>query len=259
MLEVNLKVIFQFLYFALGSMVANLMMGIGLSHSGGNLGKKLRNVAFSSMLERSMGWYDNSEHSAGELTNILSADVEAVESLTGLPLGFRIRVLSSIVTGVIVSLIFSLEIGMVVIACVPIIMSAGVIQACCAKRQLKANTNGPSPPTIMEQGLRGITSVQAYNLEQKVGNDYETALLPESTDKVKTGMIAGFVFGFSQFAIFLSFAIIFFVGSQLLINMQLHFTDFFTALLSIMFGALGASQVSADFNSRALGKKCAAK
>jgi ATP-binding cassette subfamily B (MDR/TAP) protein 1 len=124
MLHVNLKIIYQFLYFALGSLVANLMVGIGLSRSGSNLGKKLRTVAFSSMLERSIGWYDDAEHTTGELTTMLSADVEAVESLAGLPLGFRVRVLSSIVTGVVVSLVYSLKIGLVAIACVPIIMSA---------------------------------------------------------------------------------------------------------------------------------------
>ena len=212
MLEVNLRIIYQFLYFALGSFVANFMVGFGLSRSGSNLGKKLRKTAFSSMLERSMGWYDEAEHTTGELTTILSADVEAVESLTGLPLGFRLRVLSSIVTGVAVSLSFSLKIGLVAIACVPIIMMAGLVQVCCAKRNIRSRYSGPSPPTIMEQGLRGITSVQAYNLERKVGDDYETALLPASSDKVKSGVVAGFVFGFSQFAIFLSFAIIFYVS-----------------------------------------------
>lgn len=145
------------------------------------------------------------------------------------------------------------------LACVPIIMSAGLVQVCCAKRQMRSKLDGPSPATIMEQGLRGIASVQAYNLEKKVGNDYDAALLPDVGDKVKSGMIAGFVFGFSQFAIFLSFAVIFYVGSNLLINMELYFADFFTALLSVMFGALGASSVSADFNSRTRGRKAAAR
>lgn len=34
MLEVNLAVIYQFFYFALAPVVANLMVGIGLSRSG---------------------------------------------------------------------------------------------------------------------------------------------------------------------------------------------------------------------------------
>jgi ATP-binding cassette subfamily B (MDR/TAP) protein 1 len=112
----------------------------------------------------------------------------------------------------------------------------------------------------MEQGLRGIASVQAYNLENKVGDDYEAALLHDAVDNFYREWSQGSsTYGFSQFAIFLSFAVIFFVGSNLLINMELYFADFFIALLSVMFGALGASSVSADFNSRATGKKCAAR
>jgi ATP-binding cassette subfamily B (MDR/TAP) protein 1 len=69
----------KFLYFALASLVGNCMVGYGLANSGSNLGAKLRNLSFGSMLKRSMGWFDLPEHSTGELTNILGADVESGE------------------------------------------------------------------------------------------------------------------------------------------------------------------------------------
>ena len=92
----------------------------------------------------------------------------------------------------------------------------------------------------MEQGLRGIASVQAYGLESKVGADYEVSLEPESNGKVKQGMVAGAVFGFTQFSVFVSFALVFFVGSQLLVQVKIDFISFFTSVLAVMFGALGA-------------------
>ena len=202
------------------------------------------------MLKRSMGWYDLPENTTGELTTILGADIEAVEGLTGLPLGYRIRVCASLIAGVAIALAFSVTIGLVAMACVPLIMVAGMVQACCMKKKFVDPDDGLSPPTIMEQGLRGITSVQAYNLESKVGDDYERALEPESAGKVKDGIIAGSVFGFSQCAVFVSFAIVFAVGSKLLVNGDIDFVSFFTSVLAVMFGALGAAQVSADFNSR---------
>lgn len=58
---------------------------------------------------------------------------------------------------------------------------------------------------------------------------------------------------------FVSFAVVFAVGSHLLINGKIGFTDFFTSVLAVMFGALGASQVSADFNSRQRGLISAAR
>ena len=257
MLERNLRFISFFFIFALASLIGNVMVGIGLSRSGSNLGVRLRSTSFKCMLKKSMGWFD--ENTVGELTTILGADVEAAEGLVGLPLGFRIRVLSSLVTGVCVALSYSWRIGLVALACVPFIGAAGVLQVCCTKKKSEYESGGLSPATILEQGLRGITSVQAYNLEPKVGDDYDTALVPESKGKVREGLITGAVFGFSQMAVFVSFAVVFFVGSLLLVNGDIAFVNFFTAVLSVMFGALGASQVSADFNSRQRGLMSAAR
>lgn len=256
MLEKNLRFIALFYIFALASLVGNVMVGIGLSRSGSNLGARLRSSSFRCMLKRSMGWFD--DNTVGELTTILGADVEAAEGLVGLPLGFRVRVLTSLVTGVCVALAYSWRIGLVALACVPFIGIAGVLQVCFAKKKSKYES-GLSPATILEQGLRGITSVQAYNLEPKVGDDYDMALVPESEGKVREGLITGAVFGFSQMAVFVSFAIVFFVGSLLLVNGDIAFVNFFTSVLSVMFGALGASQVSADFNSRQRGLIAAAR
>jgi ATP-binding cassette subfamily B (MDR/TAP) protein 1 len=126
-------------------------------------------------------------------------------------------------------------------------MIAGVVQGACAGKRYATERDGLSPATILEQGLRGITSVQAYNLQAIVGNDYSTALAPESKGNVRQGVIAGAVYGFSQAAIFFSFAIIFYVGSQMLVQQKVSFVEFFVPILSVMFGALGASQVSGRF------------
>jgi ATP-binding cassette subfamily B (MDR/TAP) protein 1 len=263
----NLSHISKFLYFALASLVGNCMVGYGLANSGSNIGAKLRSLSFGWMLKHSMGWFDLPEHSTGELTNILGADVEAVETLVGLPLGFRVRVLTSVITGVAIALAYALQIGLVAIACVPFIMMAGMVQVCCSRKKMAQSSKGPSHATIMEQALRGIASVQAYNLESKVGDDYEKALEPESSGKVKSGMIAGAVFGFSQMAgewqttlyfpirsdlklmfgslryqVFVSFAVVFAVGSKLMVEATIGFESFFTSVLAVMFGALGASQ-----------------
>ena len=75
MVETNIPYIGKFLYFALASLVGHGMVGFGLSRSGSKLGAKLRNLAFSSMIKKSMGWFDL--NTTGELTTILGADIEA--------------------------------------------------------------------------------------------------------------------------------------------------------------------------------------
>mmetsp|Transcript_29626 Transcript_29626/g.43687 ORF Transcript_29626/g.43687 Transcript_29626/m.43687 type:complete len:534 (-) Transcript_29626:101-1702(-) len=204
-----------------------------------------------------MGWFDLPEHSTGELTSRLGADAETVAGVTGIQLGYRVRVISNLVAGVTIALIYDWRIGLVACACVPLIMLAGVVQGICLGRRFVSK--GISPNTLLEQGLRGITSVQAYNLQTKVGDDYAAALKPEIANNTKRGFFAGIVFGFSQFSVFLSFSIIFYYGSQLLVDQDVDFVGFFVPVLSVMFGALGASQVSADFQSTRDGKAAAAR
>lgn len=133
---------------------------------------------------------------------------------------------------------------------VPMIMGAAVVQKICFSRRFVKKAEGLSPATILEQGLRGIAAVQAYNLEEKVGDDFSQSLKPEAAGKVKLGIISGLVYGFSQFAIFASFALVFYVGAILLTTQGMLFVDFFTSILAVMFGAIGVASVNADFKSK---------
>jgi len=78
MLQANMNFIVKFFYFALASLVGNMLVGYGLGRSGTNLAQNLRVKSFDSMMKRSMGWFDMPEHTTGDLTSVLGADVEAV-------------------------------------------------------------------------------------------------------------------------------------------------------------------------------------
>jgi len=71
--------------------------------------------------------------------------------------------------------------------------------------------------------------------------------------------VAGIVYGFSQFSVFASFAIVFLVGSILLTQVKISFVQFFTPVLAVMFGAFGAAQVSAEFTSLQEARAAAAR
>lgn len=207
MLANNRIYILSFLILGAGALIGNIMAGCGFSVSGYRLTKRMRQQVFEAMVRRDMGWFDFPEHSTGELTTRLEADAEMVAKVTGWALGYRVRVIATLIAGVTIALYFAWQVGLVTLACVPLIMGAAIIQKVCMSRRFAKDTGGLSPPTLLEQGLRGIASVQAYGLEDKMCDDYNVALIPESNGKVQMGAVAGFVFGFSQFAVFVTFAV----------------------------------------------------
>jgi ABC-type multidrug transport system fused ATPase/permease subunit len=247
-----------FLALAVGALLGNMAMASGFSVSGFRLSRRMRIITFEKIVRHSMGWFDYPEHSTGELTIRLEEDAEAVASVTGWALGYNIQVISSLVSGIIISLSFSWQIGLVAIACIPFIMFASFVQAKCTK-YAQFKQQGVSSSTILEQGLREISLVQAYSLQEKVADDYDNALAPFSKHKVKEGAIAGFVFGFSQFAIFTTFSLLFYAGVQLMVKGQVSFTNFFTALLAVMFAAFSLGQANSDFDAQRNGEEAAAR
>ncbi|CAB9520582.1 Lactococcin-G-processing and transport ATP-binding protein LagD [Seminavis robusta] len=257
MVEANSENILYFLILAAGALVGNIISGIGFSVSGYRLSGKMRTLVFEAILRRNIGWFDVPEHSVGELTSRLEADAEEVAKITGWALGYKVRMISSLVAGITIALVFSWRIGLAAIACIPIIMASSFVQVYCIRRQIAAAQEGLSPESIFENGLRGIEAVQSYGLQVKVGEDYSKALIPQSKRHARMGLTSGLAFGLSQFAMFGSFAIIFFVGAQLLVAGKVGFVEFFTPILSIMFGTVGVSQVNADFNAQQDGLRAA--
>ena len=249
MREQNTMLSLCFLALAAASLLGNMAMGCGFSVAGFRLTRRLRVLCFEKIMRQSIAWFDYSENSTGELTERLEADAEAVNKVTGWNLGQQIQVFSSLACGIVISLSFSWQIGLIAIGCVPLIMGAAFVQAKCTRRRVVKH-DGVSSATILERGLDNIALIQAYDLSEKVSDQYSASLAPVAKDKVRQGVISGAVFGFSQFAIFCTFAVLFYAGIQLMIKGQVSFTAFFTALLAIMFAAFGVGSVNADFNSK---------
>jgi ATP-binding cassette subfamily B (MDR/TAP) protein 1 len=84
-------------------------------------------------------------------------------------------------------------------------------------------------------------------------------LEPDAKFKKKQAGFSGLAFGLSQFAVFGTFSLVFYVGIRLMLGMKLAFTDFFVALLAVMFSSFGAGQSGADFSARKRGLEAAAR
>jgi len=258
MREENPRLCFYFLILGVASLLGNMAMGCGFSVSGHRLTRRMRVLVFDKIMRHGMGWFDFPENSTGELTHRLEEDAEAVSKVTGWSLGQQVQVMSSLVTGLTVSLVFSWQIGLIAIACVPVIMCAGIIQASCTKYTVEEQ-EGLSAATILERGLHEIALVQAYGIQTDVGDQYCEALKPDADNKVKQGTRAGLVFGVSQCAIFGTFGLLFYCGIQLMVNQKVSFTDFFASLLAVMFAAIAIGQTSVDFTSNHKGLAAAAR
>jgi ATP-binding cassette subfamily B (MDR/TAP) protein 1 len=257
----NYRFAFGFLGLALMALVGHVAFGCCFSVAGYRLTRRMRTMSFEAIVRHSMGWFDVPEHSVGELSARLEEDADAVSKVTGWSLGYRIQVVATLAAGIIVSLIFSWRIGLIALACVPLIVASSVVQSVCSRPFDDSHMGEHWVPanTVLETGMRGIINVHAFNLQNKFDADYRAALAPAAALKPREGLVAGVVFGLSQFAVFGSFALLLYAGAMFMIRGYVSFDAFFTSILAIMFGSLGISQVNADFSAQQEGFEAASR
>jgi ATP-binding cassette, subfamily B (MDR/TAP), member 1 len=141
-----------FLILAGASFFGNLALG-SFAVSGSRLTRRMRVQVFEKIMRQSLGWFDFPAHSTGELTTRLEEDSEAVANVTGYQLGQRIQIAASLVAGITISLSFSWQIGLIALACVPLIVGSGMLQARCTRPRTIVGDDGLSAPTILERGV----------------------------------------------------------------------------------------------------------
>ena len=188
-------------------------------------------LVFDKLMRYPMSWFDWPQHSTGELTTRLEEDSETVSNVTGLSQGQRIQVFSCLAAGLIVALVYSWQIGLMALGSIPLILGSSIIQAKYASRE-PSNDSLVSPATLLERSFADIVVLQAYGLQVDVSKKYSASLEPDVQFKKRQAGFSGLAFGLSQFAVFGTFAVIFYVGIKLMLTGKLKFTDFFVALLS---------------------------
>jgi len=109
----NLVLSLSFFALAGGSLLGNMALGLGFSVSGFRLARRMRVKVFEKIVRHSMGWFDFPQNSTGELTTTLEEDAEAVSNVTGWQLGQMVQVFSSLSSGIVISLAFSWQIGLI--------------------------------------------------------------------------------------------------------------------------------------------------
>ncbi|KHN13869.1 ABC transporter B family member 20 [Glycine soja] len=185
------------------TLVANFLQHFYFGIMGEKMTERVRRMMFSAMLRNEVGWFDDEENSADNLSMRLANDATFVRAAFSNRLSIFIQDSAAVIVGLLIGALLHWRLALVAFATLPILSVSAIAQ----KFWLAGFSRGiqemhKKASLVLEDAVRNIYTVVAFCAGNKVMELYRLQLKKIFKQSFLHGMAIGFAFGFSQFLLF---------------------------------------------------------
>ena len=185
------------------TVIANFLQHFYFGIMGEKMTERIRRMMFSAMLRNEVGWFDDEENSADNLSMRLANDATFVRAAFSNRLSIFIQDSAAVIVGLLIGAVLHWRLALVAFATLPILCISAVAQ----KLWLAGFSRGiqemhRKASLVLEDAVRNIYTVVAFCAGNKVMELYRLQLKKIFKQSFLHGMAIGFAFGFSQFLLF---------------------------------------------------------
>ncbi|KAJ6494248.1 multidrug resistance protein 1 [Mycena sanguinolenta] len=229
---------------AIGSGVAVCMQNLLFTSAAASFIAKLRSLLFRAVLGQEIQFFDREENNTGSLTSNLSNYPQRVKGLIGITLGAIVECITTLATGWIVGLIFAWKLGLISIACSPLLFFVGYIRLRVIVNKDKDTQEAyVDSSQVACEAASLIRTVAALTAEEHCCSHYSDSLLRPLRAAARAAPRSSLLYAFSQTTVYWVLALIFWYGAVLVSRQEVTTFQFFLTLMAAMFGSMNAGNV----------------
>lgn len=191
-----------------------------------------------SLMEQDVQWHQSEGRTPSTLLNYITADSNALGSLTGSIIGTLFSICVNFLVAVILSHVLAWRIALVCLAVVPIMLGAGVMQMRLhhkfARKHEKAFAKSVG---ITVEAVTSIKTVAALSLEREVEATYWRSLKHPRQDYLRTSLWANLFLAVTYAVANLIYSLAYWWGSRQIIEGHNTQTEFFIVLVALLISA----------------------
>ena len=217
----------------------------------------MRKSIYEKYLSLQIGYFDLPDNTPGSLLTKLSTDSTKINGVALSMVGISVQSIVMLLIGIILGFYYDWRLSLINIGFIPLIlfnsamhfkMQAGYTNA---DRSLEIEAGA-----ILSESVINTKTIFSYNMQSTVVKLYTKIITSKSKDLSCQAITNGLFFGFSQFIVFIIYAVLFYAGGQFMAKGDLTINSMMSAIFAILFAAFGLG-MSQQYVSDYAGSKTA--
>ncbi|KAI0673533.1 multidrug resistance protein 1 [Trametes maxima] len=244
---------------AILAMIANAFQHATFMRSAVLLAAKLRSLTFRAILRQDVAFFDKDENNTGKLTSGLSENPQKVDTFVGVTLSIIVQSIFTIIVGTVLGLTFAWQLGLVGLACAPLLFSAGYVRLKVVVLKDESNKKAHEVSSHLACEAAGaIRTIASLTREEECCRLYSASLEGPYRRSKRAAIYANAAYSFTQALAYWIIALVFWYGSVLVADLKRTVFDFYIGLMSTTFAAMQVGSVFAVLPDIASAKAAAA-
>ncbi|XXG77264.1 hypothetical protein AAC387_Pa08g1450 [Persea americana] len=214
--------------------------------AGAKLIQRIRSLSFKRVVHQEISYFDEPRNSSGAILARLSADASTVRILVGDALALVVQNFSTATTGLVIAMVVNWRLAFIILAMLPLVGMQGYAQTKFLQGfSSDAKAMYEEASQVANDAVSSIRTVVSFCSEQKVVDLYKKICEAATKNGVWQGIISGVGFGISNFVLYCTYALIFYVGAHFVEEGKATFSQVFQVFFSLAMAAFGVAQTSA--------------
>ncbi|KAJ7125819.1 P-loop containing nucleoside triphosphate hydrolase protein [Mycena crocata] len=208
------------------------------------LAERLRLLSFKAILRQDIQFFDREENNSGALTSGLSDNPQKILGLAGMTIGTILQASATLVGGLTLGWIFAWKIGMVSLACTPILVLGGFVRfrVLVLRSQENMKAHAASAQLACEAAA-AIRTIASLTREKDCADIYSRSLEEPLRASNRSSIWSSAVFAACQACVLWITALVFWYGAVQVSHQEYSVFEFFVGLMCSTFAAITAGTV----------------
>jgi ATP-binding cassette subfamily B (MDR/TAP) protein 1 len=215
-----------------------------LSRATQNLCQRVREQACQQILNQDVSFFDRADTSPSALAGVLSKSVDDLAGMGGPVMGGIMTFMTTIIGGVVLSVIIGWKLALVCTATVPIVVACGWLRLqVLATFDARSRQSGIRAALYAGELVRSVRTVASLGMETQATKFYIDFLTAQATDSLRPILSASALYAASQSVVYLCAALAFWYGGILIAGREYSDFQVYVCIISLVSGAQIAGSV----------------